>query len=208
MTMIHNSAAYENGKERNIRNNARKGRAARWHEAYGDDAKLIEAFLHGYGEFEDSKVIEDGQWVASNPHPVRKAAFNGFLFNAMVEALHEWGGLTEKQTAATLKMISDADARVKEWAARDAARAATSKWIGEIKVRRDFTLTLNKLLDFDSQFGVCYIHLMTDTETGADVVYKGSKVLGEEGETFTVKATVKEHGERNGVKQTIISRPA
>ena len=48
------------------------------------------------------------------------------------------------------------------------------------------------------------------------VIYKGnSDVIGwnpegpvrSKGDTFTITATVKDHGVRNGVKQTIIQRP-
>ena len=35
----------------------------------------------------------------------------------------------------------------------------------------------------------------------------GGSPLAEKGESVVVKATVKEHGERDGVKQTIIQRP-
>ena len=52
----------------------------------------------------------------------------------------------------------------------------------------------------------------TDTHTTVDadgnvVVYKGSTTVGEKGETVTLKATIKDHGEREGVNQTIIARP-
>jgi hypothetical protein len=69
-------------------------------------------------------------------------------------------------------------------------------------------LTLNHIHQFDGVYGTTYIHILTEGEGNA-VVYKGSKKLtGEKGETITFKATIKEHGERDGVKQTILSRPA
>lgn len=40
---------------------------------------------------------------------------------------------------------------------------------------------------------------------GSDVVYFGH--LGDKGETVSIKATIKEHGEYKGRKQTVISRP-
>jgi hypothetical protein len=42
---------------------------------------------------------------------------------------------------------------------------------------------------------------------GNVVVYKGSNLLGEKGNAVSVKATIKDHDSRDGVKQTKISRP-
>jgi hypothetical protein len=58
----------------------------------------------------------------------------------------------------------------------------------------------------EGQFGTSYLHIMNDAQ-GNVVIYKGTKILGGKTETLTVKATVKEHGERDGVKQTKIARP-
>jgi hypothetical protein len=42
---------------------------------------------------------------------------------------------------------------------------------------------------------------------GNIIIHKGSKPNWEKGEVVIVKATVKAHNDRNGVKQTIITRP-
>ena len=88
-----------------------------------------------------------------------------------------------------------------------AEAAANCTHIGAVGKRAVFTLTLKKRLSFDGQYGTTYVHLMEDA-AGNHVVHKGSCISIEEGEEFTVKATVKEHGERDGIKQTILSRPA
>ena len=55
---------------------------------------------------------------------------------------------------------------------------------------------------------------VTEDSDGNVVVYKGSGHLynadgqgATKGDKVAVKATIKEHGERDGVKQTIIARP-
>ena len=73
--------------------------------------------------------------------------------------------------------------------------------------RRNFELTLNWVKYFEGAFGATYIHGLKDAD-GNVVIYKGSKCLGEKGATVKVKATIKDHSEREGVKQTLISRPA
>jgi hypothetical protein len=73
--------------------------------------------------------------------------------------------------------------------------------------REVFALTIQRVIPIEGQYGVSYIHILKDKADNV-VIYKGTKVLGEAGEFVTVKATVKEHGEREGVKQTKIARPA
>ena len=51
-----------------------------------------------------------------------------------------------------------------------------------------------------------YVHICRDQD-GNTVIYKG-KEIAKKGQTVTLKATVKDHGERDGEKQTVIARPA
>jgi hypothetical protein len=85
------------------------------------------------------------------------------------------------------------------------AKKATMQHVGTVGKREDFTVTLRKLVSFETDFGMYYIHIFEDAN-GNELVWKTSSEIGHEGQTFTLKATVKQHGERNGVKQTIISR--
>ena len=91
-----------------------------------------------------------------------------------------------------------------EQAAKD---ADMSGWIGTVGERRVFTLTVRMVVQMEGIYGTSYLHVMHDAD-GNVVVYKGTNQLGDKGDTVTVKATVKEHDMRDGVKQTKISRPA
>ena len=51
-----------------------------------------------------------------------------------------------------------------------------------------------------------YIHICEDAQANV-IIYKGKADFPLKGETATIVATVKEHGLREGVKQTIIQRP-
>lgn len=93
-----------------------------------------------------------------------------------------------------------------EMAKASAAAAATSNWIGTVGARQMFTFTIRKVIMIEGVYGASYLHIMNDAD-GNVVIYKGTNVLGQEKQTVTVKATIKEHGERDGVKQTKISRP-
>jgi hypothetical protein len=196
MSFIANETAYENAIARNIRINATKGRATRWLATA--DGRRANDFLFGIGEFDTD---ENG-----NLHPVFKAA-RGDFFHKMRESLIQWGALTEGQTNAVLAMITRTEAKVAGFAAKRAEEAATSQWIGTVGQRRDFTLTIRHIVDMEGIYGTSYLHILND-DAGNVVIYKGTKLLGDRGERLTVKATIKEHGEREGVKQTKIARPA
>lgn len=81
--------------------------------------------------------------------------------------------------------------------------------MGAIGERREFDLTVRHIHSFESSFNgyaqTINISIMEDGE-GNVVVYKG-KFLAEKGEAFKMVATVKEHGDRDGVAQTIVQRP-
>ncbi len=124
----------------------------------------------------------------------------------IVGKLIQYGSISEKQIAFLGNLIAKIPAREAQKAARISENAA-SQHIGTVGKREVFSLTIQWVKYFDSDFGTTCIHGLKDA-AGNVVIYKGSKCLGEKGATLTVKATVKKHGEREGVKQTIISRPA
>jgi predicted Fe-S protein YdhL (DUF1289 family) len=200
---IEDEARYEAAIERNIRNNARKTRSAKWLATEG--GKRANAFLFELDEFEYT-FLADGTCFT---HPVVKACLGDF-YTKMRDSVNEWGGLTDGQTNAVLAMIERGEARVAERAkAREKARQADadkSGWLGTVGERRVFDLTIRMVIAMEGQYGYSYLHVMNDVD-GNVVVYKGTNCLGEKGDAVSVKATVKEHDIRDGVRQTKISRP-
>lgn len=202
MSFIVNETAYNAAIARNIRMNAQKGRRAVWMKLNG--AERVNEFLNQFGEFEPS-YDENGRYAAK--HPVAQAAHGSDFYHAMQENIMTYGGLTENQNNAVLAMIARAEAKVAGYAAKRAEEAATSNWIGTVGKREMFTVTIHHIVTIDGIYGISYLHIMSD-DAGNKVIYKGTKCIGDKGERLTVKATVKEHGERDGVKQTKIARPA
>lgn len=203
-TFIENEARYEAAIQRNIHRNARKTRSDKWLATEG--GKRANAFLFELDEFEPT-YREDGRF--DDIHPVVKACLGDF-WTKMRDSVAEWGGLTEAQTNAVLAMIERGEARVAERAkAREEARQADadkSGWIGAVGERRDFSLMIRIVIEMEGQYGYSYLHVMHD-DAGNVVVYKGTNKLGDKGEAVVVKATIKEHDTRDGVRQTKISRP-
>jgi hypothetical protein len=122
----------------------------------------------------------------------------------MARRLREVGNLSEKQLAAAATTI----ARI---AAQEAARAA-SRHVGEIGKRVVLVVKIERVIQLDSDLPKWYryaapsIYLGRD-EQGNRIVYKGTGSFGSANETILVKATIDEHGERDGELQTVVSRP-
>ena len=194
--MIINEAAYEAATRRRIAENTRIGGERRFKAANADAQTLID-FIE--------VNVSDAQ-IERGPH--HKGPDVTFI-DACWCSLRVFGGLTDKQAAAVRNVIAKREERKAEYRARDLA----SQHIGTVGERRDFTLTVSFVTDFQTQFGITNVFGLRDAD-GNIVIYKGSSALynadhqfAVKGDTVTVKATIKEHGERDGVKQTIIARP-
>ena len=230
MSIDFNERGYYAAIRRNIKQNARITRERNWLAANPSAQRIIDWFERK-GEFAAVRNAEGIMEI--HPACVRQfdGSFGDFLNNLRNSWL-EWGHLSEKQTAIVLAAIDRAVERLataEQRAADRRAANALSQHVGTVGARGEWTLRLEKVIDFDSQFGRVYINLMRD-EAGNIVVYKGSNSLwfaaqetaqGREngnptytldlprgGVTLRFTATVKAHGERDGAKQTILARPA
>ena len=132
------------------------------------------------------------------------------IIRDLVRKLTQYGDLSDKQWAFLAKLISEEPARQ----AQKAERKSTSQHVGTIGDRRDFVLTVAFITGFNSQFGWQNVIGMNDAD-GNLYIYKGSAMIftneGKDparGDVVTFKASIKEHGEREGVKQTILARPS
>ena len=81
---------------------------------------------------------------------------------------------------------------------------STSEWQGEIGQRVEILGYVSRVIPFSNQFGESYIYLIFDKNKN---VYKWStaKALSEK-KWYHLKATIKDHLEYKGVKQTVITR--
>ncbi len=105
-------------------------------------------------------------------------------------------------------------------AAREATqelRRQASKHVGEAGKRQNFTATIERIIILESElYGPKTLTIMADDSgnvlVGGSFSYKNwnseTHRCAEEGDRVTFKATVKEHGERDGVKQTKLLRAA
>ena len=184
--VIENEAAYNAAIRRNIIMNARKT-----FERNHADHMDIYAFL-------ETGRIEDGHG--------RLAYKEGFV-GSLAFAIDTYGKLSPKQVEAVRSSIEKMNARKAEWADKKAALDANRQFIGEVGKKITVKVTVKAVIAIDSFYGTSYINIMEDDAQNV-IIYKGtSNNLPAKGDTGTITATVKEHGVRDGVKQTIVQRP-
>ena len=128
--------------------------------------------------------------------------YGGGFLGAMNASIDEWGCLTDNQMAAVRKIMAKRTAQAAEWSAQD----AKSNWIGTVGERQSFALTVKHVVSLDGgNWGTSYINICRDSDDNV-VIYKGSNCWGK-GNAVVCMAKIKEHGERESVKQNIIQRP-
>jgi hypothetical protein len=126
----------------------------------------------------------------------------------IVGKLVTYGSISDKQWAFAERLLTGipaAHAKRAAILAERAADAAQSQHVATVGERIEFTATVTFVATFESSFGYVTVTGLKD-DAGNVYIQKG-KAIGSKGERFAIKATVKEHGARDGVKQTIITRP-
>lgn len=186
--IIENEAAYAAAIKRNIIANAQKT----W-RTNTPRAGEIESAIEAGRTFSDYGTLT----YADN------------FLGSLAEAFDTYGKLSPAQCAAVLKGIDTRAQRRAEWNDQRAALDARRQHLGEIGQKITLKLTVRKIIEFETVFGWNNLFIMEDAEQNV-VIYKGnSAAFAEvnEGETITITATVKDHGTRDGTKQTVIQRP-
>ena len=122
----------------------------------------------------------------------------------IVSKLVQYGSLSDKQWDFIARLF-DKIAEREVVAQRRAAEAANSQWIGTVGERMVIEATITFVTSYETNFGVTVVTGLKD-KAGNVIIQKGVGI-GYKGEKVVLRATVKEHGEREGVKQTIICRP-
>jgi hypothetical protein len=183
---IEHEAAYANAVKRNIIANARKT----FERTYADHEAVL-GFIDAGREYGDYGRV------------TYKEGFVGSL----ASAYDRFGKLTEGQVNAVRKCIVQREERRAEWADKQATLNANRQHLGTVGQKITMTITVVHIVVLDGIYGSNYIHICED-ESKNVVIYKGKAYdFPLKGETATVTATVKEHGVRDGVKQTVIQRP-
>lgn len=193
MAIIQNESAYNAAIKRNIIANAQRTWASNT-PRHGEIEAALEA-----GRLYDYKHV----------------TYTDNFIGSMAKAFDTFGKLTPNQSAAILKGIDARAARRAEWSDKQAALNASRQHIGQIGQKVELELTVKKIIEIEGMkfsyydSGITFLYIMEDADQNV-VIYKGNSAAFstvDEGSTYRFTATIKEHGVRNDVKQTIIQRP-
>lgn len=80
-----------------------------------------------------------------------------------------------------------------------------TSYVGQIGEHVELTLKMVKLFTYQTTFGTTCIYKFIDVD-GNVLIWKTGYQELEQDKTYTVRGTVKEHGEYNGDKQTVLTR--
>ena len=133
---------------------------------------------------------------------------NSYLQNCRLLAQCAWTNYRNVGIVASIVAAHHRQLDMLKEQARKAARKPSAH-VGQIKKRQEMVVTCEKVIKIDGNYGLTGIHRMVD-ENGNDLVWfaSGSAAWLTEGETYTIKATPKEHTEYKGRPQTIVTRVA
>lgn len=193
--VIENPVAYNNAIKRNIIANAQKTWRAKTERAFEIEGALVGGIIYNsHGDF---------------------MGYSDDFMGSMAKSFYVYGKLSEKQCQAILKGIDARIARKAEWADKKAVLDANREHLGTVGQKIILTLTICHIVSLEGIYGTSYIYIMEDSDQNV-VIYKGNSdvvawtpegTVRSKGDTLTITATVKEHGVRDGVKQTVIQRP-
>jgi hypothetical protein len=118
--------------------------------------------------------------------------------------------LAVEQVNAPVKMFGFVAAGVNMYikATEKAAEATnkTNEWVGTVGKREVFSgLKIVRCTATEGHYGTTFVTGFED-EAGRTFIWFASSKIGDVGEVMDLKATVKEHGEYKGTKQTVITR--
>lgn len=123
----------------------------------------------------------------------------------VVRKARETAYMSDRQEIALSQTIA-------KMAAEDIAKAS-SGYVGEIGARIEVAVTVDRIASFDRQsfrgFGSETVWIVTMRDAaGNAIISKTPSFHPEKGEKFVLRATVKEHGDYRGEKQTTVQRCA
>jgi hypothetical protein len=84
--------------------------------------------------------------------------------------------------------------------------ASNNDWLGNVGDKVTVEVVVNKVIVSDGHYGLSYINIMTELSTGNNVVWFGSNKVLNDGEKVTLKGSIKALNDRDGKKQTVLTR--
>jgi hypothetical protein len=127
-----------------------------------------------------------------------------YLHNIRVIARR--GVVGDKQFGYAASIVSGYKRHLGELELKARGERKESQWVGQEGDRRIFDLLVEKVIQLDSNFGPSsQLHIMSDEDDNRFIWFAHGTSL-DQGRKVLLKGTIKKHTERQGVKQTMLTR--
>jgi hypothetical protein len=111
----------------------------------------------------------------------------------------------EKYFGYLVSVIGAYNRDLQDKAKADQVRS-NNEWLGSVGDKVTVEVVVNKVIVSDGHYGLSYINIMTELLTGNNVVWFGSNKVLNDGEQVTLKGSIKALNDRDGKKQTVLTR--
>lgn len=153
-----------------------------------------------HSENENVKILAKSakNWIAEKA----KETPNDYLLNASAAVKNE------HITAREIGIVASIVKSYAKDAAKENAKSVNenSEYVGEIKSRQGFNLELVNKYSFSGHYGITIVYTFKDENENSIVWFCTNGKSIDIGDKIVAKATVKQHKEYRGVKQTIVNR--
>jgi len=119
------------------------------------------------------------------------AAYNSFLAD-LHDKVTRWGDLSDKQIAAAKNAIE-----------RDKKRDH-SQHVGEVGERLEVEVTVERSTGYEGFYG--WVSICTFRDAAGNAIVSKGRFEADQGQSLTIRGTIKEHSTYNGERQTIVNR--
>ena len=160
------------------------------------------------GSNHESQVDEALAWLEEGIGSKDEGDLSGYEWNLLVAASRDYTAL--KHTGIVVSLLR---AHQRAQIQADDENGKDSEHMGDVGKREDFLLTVVRRMDIEVG---AYVGNYTDTmritvmedDNGNVFVWRTTAKKLEEGQRYAVRGTIKEHGDYQGTKQTILTRCA
>lgn len=81
-----------------------------------------------------------------------------------------------------------------------------NEYVGNVGDKLTVDVSVVKIIPLEGQYGISYMNIMNQVDTANNIIWISSKSVLNEGDNITLKGTVKKLNDRDGKKQTFLTR--
>lgn len=115
------------------------------------------------------------------------------------------GYTTERHFGYTVSLVSAYSRDVADKLAKETTRS-DNEFVGAVGDKVTVDVVVNKVIVTENDYGVSYINIMTEKESGNNLVWISSNKILDDNDQVALKGTIKALNVRDGKNQTVLTR--